>query len=464
MTRATVSRIFDTGAPGIGASYSTFWDGTGTKYVSSWTATDTWRVLNSSAGNAFTQETKDGHAALKCGGLQDSSFAYMQVQFARPGYTVSGSALTLGVGQETLSLLVWAADPMNLSTIQSLIVYLDGGAGVDGTNYLTSSATSAVTAMLGGGWFLLTWNLRQMSTNGTASTCWANLNRGKIWSVAVRLQNGNDTNGDAKTEAWIGGIYFGGRVRPRLVLGFDGCYISQKNRILPDLQAIGVPGTLYVTRHKLGSGATYLTESDLDTFHAAGWAIAQHSNTYSTGYDNATNFPDAQAILDDIGDFQEWQRVRGWTRGLGHACWPYTDLTVMTLARRALVSGAMRTSGLRTIRTTAAGIGTSICGRANGLMAMETALPTTLYSPQMVNGLTPAQAMTYIKNTAGMGMHAHLYAHEVTVGGTAGGDGISNPVGSNYWLKSDWDAFLPLLSAAIKQGLIDPGTIGDCGY
>jgi hypothetical protein len=464
MTRATVSRIDNAGGIGIAADYSTFHDMGGTRYSAAWTATDTWRVLNSATLNTFTQETKDGRSAIKIGGLQDTSYAFAQVQFARAGYTVSGSALTLGPGQEQMSLLVWSADPMNLSTIQLMTVYLDNGSGApDGTNYLTGSATSAVTQMLGGGWVLFTWNLRGMTANGTASTCWANLNRGKIWSVVVRIQNGQDTQSVNKTEVWLGGVFFGGRVRPRLILGFDGCYVSQRDTILPDLSALGIPATLYVARHKLG-GAGYFSEADIDTFYAAGWAIAQHSNGYATGYDNATNFPDASAILDDVADFQDWLQRRGWRRGLGHACWPYTDLTGMTQARRLVVAGALREAGLRTIRSTAAGIGTLICGRANGLSALETAMPKTLYSPQLVNGLSPANALAYVKNTAGMGMHAHLYAHEVTTGGTPGGDGNANPVGSNYWLNSDWDAWLALLVGALDQGFVDPGTIADSGY
>ena len=312
MTRATVTRAADSGAPGIAAAYSTFHDMTGTRYSASWTATDTWRVLNSSAGNTFTQEVKDGRNALKIGGLQDAGFAYANVQFAKAGYTVSGSAMTLGPGQEQMSLLVWSADPMNLSTIQLVTVYLDNGSSApDGTNYLTSSAASTITNMIGGGWFLVTWNLRQMTPNGTAATCWANLNRGKIWSVVVRIQNGQDTNSEDKDQCWLGGIFFGGRVRPRLILSFDGCYISQKNRILPDLLARGIPGTLYIARHKLGSGSGYFTESDVDTFYAAGWAVGEHSNGYATGYDNTTNFPTAQSMMDDSGAFQAWQKSRG---------------------------------------------------------------------------------------------------------------------------------------------------------
>jgi hypothetical protein len=368
-------------------------------------------------------------------------------------------------GRATVSILVYCTDFKTLSSFNVVALYFDNGGSVDATNYLLGQFPCS--QVIDGNWHLMTYHFSAgldftagytMTKAGTATTTAQRITAGLARRVQIQV-----AGGAGKPDFYVGGIWFGGRKRPKVILGYDGCYISQKAHALVAHDLYGIPGTLYVTKHKVGTAATFLSDADLDTFYAKGWAIAQHSYTNTDGWDA---YASTQAIVDEIGTFQTWQASRGFTRGLGHACWPYVAPGSMSAANRTKVFDAIRQSGLlKTIRN-ADHAGASGALNCNNLTIDTLHIPFAprqVWSPQGVQALTAAQVFDRsIKQPICAGQHAHVYVHEMPIGaGAGGGNGIDTPWGTNYWLKSNYDAFMVRISSYLKSGMCGAGTIAE---
>jgi hypothetical protein len=401
------------------------------------------------ANSTVTAETVAGRAAIKLGELSDVG-GFSSIMFTHTGpFALAGT--------RSIHFLLYCTNWLALSQFSAIQIQFDNAGSPDSTNYLSCVATP--TAWVDGNWCLLTAQFSEAGTTsmsyvGTAATVQSQIVTGNVRRVFIRVQTGAGV-----PDVFCGGVWFGGRSRPKAIISYDGCYVSQRDVALVKHQLYDIPGTLYVTRNTLGTTGR-ISDADLDTFYAAGWAIAMHSQT-SQGYEE---FGSTQQIVDEIGSFQQWQASRGFKRGLGHLCWPYTAPTTMNAAQRAVVMPALLQSGVKTIRH---GASQSPVSAKNLVITGTGESPLHVFSPQLKTNGTPvtvATALEHLRAPARAGSPAHVYIHEVTPNGsTGGGNGSSNSVGTNYWrddfFSGSATAFMELMATDIAAGIYDGETI-----
>ena len=67
---------------------------------------------------------------------------------------------------------------------------------------------------------------------------------------------------------------------PRVCFTFDDQFTSQFTTLLPLMQTAGHVATMYVSTVHVGESAAYMSWSNLQTMHAAGWEIASHGHLH----------------------------------------------------------------------------------------------------------------------------------------------------------------------------------------
>lgn len=368
------------------------------------------------------------------------------------------ASLALQKDAEAIYVL-WASPDVVLtetSTRTRVYVYPETAAGSntpDTTNYVQGEMSCA--GQLPGQWNLSCVPLSKMTVAGSGAI--TDLQTKKVSRIGIRMTVASGT----KPDFYLGGIWVGGATRAKVMLAYDGCYISQKTLAKVAHDLYDMPGTLYVAKHKLDSGAGYLTSADLDTFYAAGWDICGHSWSVDYGYDDY-RFNSAQQIADEIGNFREWARGRGFSRGDGHWAWPYSiaaDNADQTTRLRA-AEGIQKT-GLKTIRIGSAGASiTHLRPPAASLdLTGETGVGT-VFAPQLTSSLSVAQARALITTATLTRLPVMVYAHEIAAnqGATVSGSA------SNYITPTNYDqttaggatqSLMPWLNVQRGLGLLD---------
>jgi hypothetical protein len=369
------------------------------------------------------------------------------------------TALALQSDAEGVFVLLACSDPFLLEASTATRVYCypetsPGSNTADTTNYIFGGIWAQQE--LGNGWVLAYVPFSLMTVAGTGAV--TDFRTKKLSQVGIRV-----TVSGTKPDVYVGGVWVGGATRAKCVLSYDGAYISQKTlgKVAHDLYEI--PGTLYVPYSVIDSGANYLTSADLDTFYAAGWAIAGHSYS-GVGLETLGE----QQQLDEIGNFRRWSVGRGYTRGDGHWAWGYSVGTVnATESVRAICDRVMRASGLKSIRVGSAGSGLShLRSNALGLAISGATDPQTIYSPQITSALTVAQIRAFVETGIRHRMPMHMYAHEIAAnqGATVSGSA------TNYVTPTIYDqtttpgttqSVIPWIRSQIEAGMVDCVTVDD---
>ena len=371
------------------------------------------------------------------------------------------AAISLQADAECIYVLMRCSDPYLLEQGTATQVYWfpetsAGSDTVDTTNTLNGGLWSVEE--VGDGWTLVCVPFSLMTVAGSATVTDQRTKR--TMRIAVRVTVASGT----KPDVYIGGIWIGGAQRTKLVLAYDGCYISQKTLAKVAHDLYDIPGTLYVPWSVVDQSASYLSTSDLDVFYAAGWDICPHS---FSGV--ALSTLTYQQMVDEIGNAQRAQLGRGYTRGVDHLAWAYNvgssnaDATI-----RANVYAALRASGVKTVRVGGAGSGlTHLRPLSQGLsLGTIEDLPKTIYSPQLTSGLSIAQARASVETMIRHRLPGHVYCHEIAAnqGATVSGSA------SNYITPTNYDqtttpgatqSWMPWLNTMRAQGSIDLVTISD---
>lgn len=153
---------------------------------------------------------------------------------------------------------------------------------------------------------------------------------------------------------WVGEITADCKRTPgRVTICMDGEYSSQYSIIHPLLAAAGIKASLAITNSDIG-GVGRMTAAQLDELYAYGHECIHHTYdaTKSNGYVNATDWPTALTISEDIRLQWDYFRTRGWTRGIGFGVWGFAQAfeSAQTVARQQLVRDGLRNGGLTAVR------------------------------------------------------------------------------------------------------------------
>lgn len=371
-------------------------------------------------------------------------------------------AIALQADAECIYVLMHCSDPYLLEQGTATQVYWFpetsvGSNTLDTTNTLNGGVWS--TEELGNGWVLCCVPFSLMTAAGSATVTDQRTKR--TMRIAVRVTVAAGTKPDVS----IGGIWIGGAQRAKVVLSYDGCYISQKTLVKPAHDLYGIPATLYVPWSVVGTDdARFLNVSDLESFYAAGWSICPHS---FSGV--ALDTMSYQQMVDEIGNAQRAQLARGFTRGVDHLAWAYSvGSNNASSSIRADVYRAVRTSGVKTIRVGGAGSGiTHMRPLSRGLNLGDIeSTPKTIYAPQLTSNLSVAQARARVETGIRHRLPVHVYCHEVAVNQAAT---ISNSA-TNFITPTNYDqtttpgssqSWIPWLVNQRRAGLFDLPTIVD---
>jgi len=371
------------------------------------------------------------------------------------------TALALQADAESIYVLLYCSDPYLLEQGTATRVYWmpetsPGSNTTDGTNTLMGGVWS--TEELGNQWVLCCVPFSLMTANGTATT--TDQRSKKTMRIGVRVTVASGT----KPDVYVGGIWIGGAQRSKVMLSYDGCYISQNTLVKPAHDTYGLTGTLYVAKSVVDSSASYLTTAQLDTFYAAGWSIAGHSYTGV-----ALETLSESAMVDEIGNFRRWAQGRGYARGDGHWAWGYSVGTNNASAEiRSTVTRVLQQSGLKSLRVGNVGSGlTHMRAKSEGLSlgTIETGVKT-ICAPQLTSGLSIAQMRAFISSGIRHRIPVNVYCHEVAANQAAT---VANTA-TNFITPTNYDqtttpgatqSWIPWLWTNKMAGLIDVVSIDD---
>lgn len=139
----------------------------------------------------------------------------------------------------------------------------------------------------------------------------------------------------------IGGVNQELRQIPKVLLTFDdGNEENISDNVFTYMGDRGLKGTSFITSSWVGT-ATFMTEANLDTLYAAGWAMANHSVTHPdfTGLTQA-------GVESEISVCRDWLLARGYDRSANHLAYPFG-------LRNNMVSDACIAQGVLTGRVAA---------------------------------------------------------------------------------------------------------------
>lgn len=149
---------------------------------------------------------------------------------------------------------------------------------------------------------------------------------------------------------WIAPLLVDSLATSVVSLRLDGEYASQYSLAWPVLQSYGLVASMMIQHSNIGT-AGRMTLSQIDEMYAGGCEVGMHTYdaTKVNGYANATDWPSAQVITDDIVSGYAAQLAQGWYRGVGTLVEAFTGAYfsgATTLARQRLLKQALSSAGV----------------------------------------------------------------------------------------------------------------------
>lgn len=199
------------------------------------------------------------------------------------------------------------------------------------------------------------WHTISFKRGATAITgAIANLDPSPRTVIRVIVSQATTGAAAATNPVWIGEIRADVKRTPgRVSITMDGEYSSQYSIIHPLLAQYGLRATCFIENAQIDQSGR-CTAAQLNEMYAYGHDMSHHTyaGSKTNGYVNATDWPTALTIGEDIR--AQWAdfRTRGWTRGIGYACWgyAYSFESGQTAARQALVEAGLRAGGVVAMR------------------------------------------------------------------------------------------------------------------
>ena len=247
-------------------------------------------------------------------------------------YTSSNSAG--GVGNP---LQVW----LKTNTAKSIRMQLSWGNGTN--NPALGSA---------GVWHTYSFQRGAAAITGTGS--FADLDTANETVTEISIVQATTGAAANTNPVWVGEIRADVRRYPgRVSIVMDGEYSSQYSSIHPLLASNGLRASFAITTADIGTSGR-MTAAQLDEMYAYGHEMIHHTydSTKTNGYVDATDWPAAANISEDVRAQWAYFTSRGWTRGIGYGVWGYAYAfeSGQTQARQNLVRDGLRNGGLIAMR------------------------------------------------------------------------------------------------------------------
>ena len=151
-----------------------------------------------------------------------------------------------------------------------------------------------------------------LSITGTAN--WAN-----VVGFGIRMTASSGASAD--NYLYIGDMLTDQRSQPRVMIGFDGNYLTQWKSAAPLLKKYDTPATFYLQKYQLGfTGSNRMSLAMVQQLVANGHKAALHSYSKDLDTTNNTTFPTAASITAEITGFVQWANSVGLPVIANHAC------------------------------------------------------------------------------------------------------------------------------------------------
>lgn len=312
---------------------------------------------------------------------------------AQVGTTVSGT------GNATANIQIWLITSAN----KQFRLYLrDAGviAGGD-TVYTWSPRETTDTYVLSGGavWMQADGSALCSAENETV-TQFQVVHFSSVQSAAFPI--------------WLGPVYVNRRASHGVVsLRFDKCTASQYSIAWPIMKQYGVRATLALLSNAINTPG-YLTTAQIDEMVAGGCDVALHTHTTTktNGYANATDWPSADLIAQDITAGVKILRTSGWRWAQGLLIEGFTGgYTTGDIVRQRLIRSAFNNTGMPVLSTMQGVSGTYrqqnyIGPKIAGVVQRRIQCQQTLAANTVVSAVTDGVAQAAADGTL-MGILAH---------------------------------------------------------
>lgn len=248
-------------------------------------------VLVGGTGGVISQDLEDtiaGNAASVV--LTNTAGSTMSAKVVLPAAidTTTSTSITIAVkteSQDDYSAIKSTGD-------NALLLYLNDGGVASGAVFFS------VINYAGEGWSLIT--IYKSDFTGTQPD-WSAID----W-MQFTLKNVGDPN---SISIKIGGVWFGKRQRPKLVITFDDFHESVPDLAYPFMLARDLQASCFINSTTIGNAVSNRGDlSDCHTLYDNGWDILNHSSEHNSMIDNA----DWQAELQAGKDYLT---ANGFTRG-----------------------------------------------------------------------------------------------------------------------------------------------------
>jgi len=266
------------------------------------------------------------------------------------------------------------------------------------------------------------WHTYSFKRGGTAITGGAGfsiLDPANRTIIRIRVTQATTGAAANTNPIWIGEIRADVKRTPgRVSITMDGEYSSQYSIIHPLLSANGLRATCFLENAQIDQSGR-CTAAQLGEMYAYGHDMSHHTfaGSKTNGYVNATNWPTSLSIAEDVRAQWADLRTRGWTRGIGFACWgyAYTFESTQTAARQQLVRDGLRAGGVVAMRKSSPYNGESKYLLPAARMPVD---PLVLSGAiQVTNTHTAQDVMTAIDEAEATGQWAIITLHRAVADG-----------------------------------------------
>jgi peptidoglycan/xylan/chitin deacetylase (PgdA/CDA1 family) len=259
-----------------------------------------------------------------------------------------------------------------------------------------------------------------------APSMWTN-NNGDSWdNTMVRLRVNLVTGGQART-IYVDELRLDVARRPKVLVTFDHTYTSQYTEGFAYMRPLGIPGTLYTTGGRPGSGPDYMTIAQMREMYDAGWDAAIHTDT---------TLPTLGGVAEQRASVEEslrWHWNQGFIRGTTHFAYhggAYDENSPTALAQLGFLTG----------RTTADRLQGNVIDERYAITRYGIVNTTTLDSTKLM-----------LDRAILTGTSIQFNFHFL----------VTSPTISTQWSIANFRALMDYIKTKMDAGLIDAVTISE---
>ncbi len=414
-------------------------------------------TLSKSQGASICDWQKNGTLTLSAGTAATAALDTTVLLFGKPTLKCVFSTAASDTFIATFTLTN-PARLKNIKNIQIPILFTNNNASANG-NIGSSSAPFQVwlgtsnsksiriqcdfSNLQPGVWTTLAFSRNAVSVITNAIS---ELDASGVTVTTVKIVQATNNTAANSYPVWVGEIQADASVSKGYVsIVMDGIYSSQYTDLFPLLTQYGLKSALALTTYDVG-GVGRMTLAQIQEMKNAGHVPISHTydSSKSGGYGNATDWPTAADITDDLRSQWAYFDTQGWDEGIGFGVWgfSYGFVSTLSLARQQLVAAALRAGGMQAMRKSVPYNGEATAGCLIPLHRMPVDPLVLSGAIQITSTHTFADVITCIDQAILTGSWAIITVHR----------SVTSSPGSLEMLKAYFDTWFSYLAGRVTDG------------